>query len=491
MKFASTRWIPLQITVATVILTASAAIARVRYDESQVRGPGKEAVLCDLDGDRLKDIVLWDEPNLLIFYQDRAKGFAERPSRVCRLEDKPALLWPAKLGKKAESLLVMASDGVTELDFANRSGPALRRRIIAQQTILPESLEKPSIAHFALSPEVKDSAPVILVPVDRDLQVWRGTDAWQHVQTLRDVLGTAIWSSRGDLGYDRTAELTMSLGDITGDGRDDIILRTGFMPQCRYAMYAQNQDGLFGTDPTFAWSGKWDWSWYCWVDINRDGRVDLIKNTSLSEPWFIPGTYSGKVLIQVYTADEQGRIPAQPQQVFRKNDWVNSIPVVDVDGDGCLDLVLGYSKFDSREGYRKAFTAKQLDFTLHLRFYRPGEGFPEKPDCDVDLLISLDHPSIDLTYPRGRYFETFVNLLGDFNGDGRRDLLVRDRADRISVYPFVSRQAGFAKTAGASFRYTDPIDQLQIADLNNDGVSDLILKLNKKDIFRVFLSRTR
>jgi hypothetical protein len=456
-----------------------------------VRGPGREVILCDLDGDRLKDIVLRDEPNLLIFYQDPAKGFAERPNQVCRLEDKPALLWPAQLGKKAESLLVMTSDGVTELDFTNRGGPALCRQIITQQTILPESLERSSIAYFPLSPEVKGSAPVILVPVGRDLQVWRYADTWQHVQTLKDALETAIWASRDDLGYDRTAELTMSLGDITGDGRDDIIVRTNFLPVCRYAMYTQNLDGLFGPDPTLEWSGKWDWSWYGWVDINRDGRVDLIKNTWLREPWFIPGTLSGKVLVRVYTADEHGQIPAQPQQAFRKNDWIDSIPVVDVDGDGCLDLVLGYSKFDSREGFRKAFTAKQLDFKLRFHFYRPGEGFPEKPDCDVDLLVCLDHPSLDLTSPRGRYFETFVNLLGDFDGDGDRDLLVRDRADRISVYPFVSRQAGFAKTADVSFSYTDPIDRLQIEDLNKDGISDLILKLSKKDTFRVFISRAR
>ena len=433
-----------------------------------------------------------DEPNLLIFYQDPDQGFAERPSQVCRLEDKPSLLWPAKLGRKAESLLVMTSDGVTELDFTDRSGPALRRQIITQQTILPESLERSSIAYFPLSPEVKGSAPVILVPVGRDLQVWRYADTWQHVQTLKDALETAIWASRDDLGYDRTAELTMSLGDITGDRRDDIIVRTSFLPMCRYAMYAQNQDGLFGADPTF------DLVREVGLVVVRLGghqsrrprRSDQEHLARVSRGSY-PGTLSGKVLVRVYTADEHGRIPAQPQQVFRKNDWIDSIPVVDVDGDGCLDLVLGYSNFDSREGFRKAFTAKQLDFKLRFHFYRPGEGFPEKPDCDVDLLVCLDHPSLDLTSPRGRYFETFVNLLGDFNGDGRRDLLVRDRADRISVYPFVSRQAGFAKTADVSFRYTDPIDRLQIADLNNDGISDLILKLSKKDVFRVFISRTR
>ncbi len=480
----------LQITVVAAALTTSAAGAKVSYTECAVHGPGDEALFCDLDGDRLKDIVLRNEPNLLIFYQDLEKGFAEKPGQVHRLGGTPSLFWPARLGRDAESLLVMTSDGVTELDFSSRGRSAVSRPIIAQPTILPESAEGPSIRYFPLSAQTKDTAPVILVPVGSDLHVWRRADTWQHVQTLHDALETGIWASR-DLGYDRMAGLTLSLGDITADNRDDIILRTHFIPMCRYVMYAQREDGLFTTDPILTWAGKWDWSWYCWTDINRDGRVDLIKNTWLQEPWFIPGTLSGKVLVRIYPADEQGQIPTEPRQVFRKNDWIDSIPVADVDGDGCMDLVLGYSTFDSREGFRKAFTAKQIDFKLRFHFYRPGEGFPEKPDCDADLMIRLDHPSIELTHPRGWYFERLVNLQGDFDGDGDRDLLVRDRADRISVYSFVSRQAGFARNADAGFDCTDPFDRLQVEDLNNDGVSDLILKSSKKGVFRAFISRTQ
>jgi len=481
----------LPIVGATAVFALSAAGAKTTFRESTVQGPGDEALCCDLDGDRLKDIMLQDESHLLVFYQDPEKGFAEKPDQVCRLGDKPSVFWPARLSPDRESLLVMTCDGVTELDFTDRNGPPVRKQIIAQPTVLPESAEGPALAYFPLSPRRNGNTPVILVPVGRDLQVWRRTDTWQHGQTLKEARGTLIWASRDDLGYNNNANLTMSLGDITSDQRDDIILRIGFVPTCRYVIYAQKEGGLFCADPVLTWSNRQDWSWHCWVDINRDGRVDLIRNTWVSDPWFLPGTLSGKVLVRVYTADEQNRIPTEPQQVFRKNDWIDSIPIVDIDGDGYLDLVLGYSIFDSREGFRKAFTAKQLDFKLRFHFYRPDGGFPEEADCDRDLLIHIDRPSIDLTYPRRWYFETFVNLHGDFDGDGDKDLLVRDRADRISVYPFLSRQAGFARNADVGFRYLDAIDRLQVEELNDDGVDDLIMKINEKESFRVFLSRTR
>jgi hypothetical protein len=230
-------------------------------------------------------------------------------------------------------------------------------------------------------------------------------------------------------------------------------------------------------------------SWLCWVDLNGDGKVDLIKSVWLHEPSFAPGISSGKVLVSTSIADEHGRIPAEPQQVFRKNDWTPALPVLDLDGDGFLDLVLGYSRMDTREGLRKEITAKQLDYTLRFYFYRPGIGFPKEADCQRDVVIHLDQAELLLGSSPHQYFERYVKLGGDFNGDGKTDLLVRDHSDEISVYFFVSREKGFSREPDLRFSCPEPIDEWQAIDLNNDGVSDLIVRLAKQKGFRIFISQ--
>ena len=474
-----------------VISACPLVLSKPAFTSSEIEGKGSEIVFCDLDGDRLKDILLIDEPNLVIFFQDARRGFPGKPDLLYELGDAPSVVWPAKLDKGAESLLVMTHEGVAELSFASRKRPVAPRRIIMQRTVVPQQLKVAMVEYLPFSVDTPKNGPIILIPVERDLQLWRRQGTWRHMGSLENVLETILSAPVPVIGYDKTTEIDMSLGDVNGDQRDDIVFRTSDMPTCTFAIYTQQGGGTFAAAPTFTWSEKWDWLWYCWLDINRDGRVDLIKNKWIGEPWFLPGTLSGKVIVQIYLANAQGQLPAKPQQVFRKNDWIDTIPIVDLDGDGHVDLVLGYNRFDTREGFRKAFMAKRLDFKLRFHLFRPGLGYPEKADFQRDLEIHLDKYSIDLNWGRRRDFQRFVNLEGDFNGDGRMDLLVRDESSQISVYSFVSRQAGFERDAGLHFDYSEPIHGFKIVDLNSDGISDIVIRFRRANAYRVFLSRNR
>ena len=477
------------------LLACSPAQAKPKFIASEVAGPCQQLMICDLDGDGLKDLILMDDTNLSIFYQDPKQGFTREPQQTFRLDPRPCLVWTAKLGKPAGSLLVMTSDGVTEFCFTNRTGPPASRQIIRQSTIIPEAVaganamslsllaENTNAIYLPLSVETGRDWPLLLVPAADGLQVWQHRDEWRQAQIISQAIDSRLWPSVANPGYTTALEFDLSVGDVNGDGREDLIVRQSHFNQTGvYRLYLQQTNGLFALEPALTYTDRVEpYSWLCWADLNRDGTVDLIKSVWLDEPSFLPGVPSGKVLVSTYIADQHGRIPDAPQQVFRKNDYTMALPVVDVDGDGFLDLVLGYSHMDNRESLTKAISAKKIDFSLRFYFYRPGVGFPKEADCQRDVVIHPDQPSAIY----GRY----VQLDGDFNGDGKKDLLVRDHSDEISVYFFVSREKGFNMEPDLKFSCPELIDEWQVADLNNDGVSDLIVKLAKQNGFRIFISQ--
>jgi hypothetical protein len=281
---------------------------------------------------------------------------------------------------------------------------------------------------------------------------------------------------------------------VNGDGRDDLIVRNSDASLTNvYRLYLQQTNGLFDLEPALVYADKSDpFSWLCWTDLNHDGKVDLIKSVWPNEPSFIPGVPAGKVLVGVYFADGHGKIPAKPQQVFRKNDWTPQVPVVDIDGDGFPDLVLGYNHLDSKEGLSKEITARQISYSLRFYFFRPengsGNGFPEEPDFQREVAIHLDHMEGPLDWNLARNFQRYVRFDGDFNGDGKKDLLVHDHSDTISAYFFISRERGYSQEPDLQFHCPGPTDDWQIADLNNDGISDLIVKLANENGYQIFVS---
>jgi hypothetical protein len=473
------------------LLACSSAQAKPKFNASEVAGPCQQLMICDLDGDGLKDLVLMDDFNLSIFYQAPTRGFTREPQQTFRLEPRPCLVWTAKLGGPAGSLLVMTSDGVTELCFTNRTGPPAIRQIIQQPTVVPVAAESTNAMYLPLSVETGGDWPLLLVPAADGLQVWQHREEWIQAQLISQSIDARLWPSLANPSYTRSLEFDLSVGDVNGDGRDDLIVRRNQMGRTNtYSLYLQQTNGLFAPEPALTYGDKAEpFSWLCWADLNRDGKVDLIKSVWLNEPSFVPGVPGGKVLVSTYIADEHGRLPAQPQQLFRKNDWLAPLPVVDMDGDGFLDLVLGYGHMDSREGMRKQVTARQLDYTLRLFFYRPGAGFPKEADCQRDVVIHLDHVGSPLDWDLPENFRRCVKVGGDFNGDGKADLLVRDQSGAISVYFFVSRQKGFSLMPDLLFNCLEPIEEWQVTDLNNDGVSDLIVKLAKEKGYRIFISR--
>lgn len=469
------------------MLAIPAARAGPVFTESLLQGPCEEILFCDLDGDQCADIVFVSAGTVHVFFQSPPGRFPAQPDLTFTPADTHSVLWPARLGRPACSLLTADHDGVAEWIFRGRSSVPERRTIVSCTTVLPEG--GASVTPMTLSARTSERMPLLLLPVDRDLQVWRHDGAWSRGDVLPDCLDVEVEAPIGQVGYTRKVRLDMTVGDVTGDGADDLIIRKESRGTLTYRVHVQGAGARFSAEPQVIYTDRESpQTWHSWLDVNRDGKVDLIRSTWLCEPWFLPGVRSGKVLVRVFIADAGGRLPVEPTHALRKNDWTPPLPIVDVDGDGFVDLALGYSPFDSRESFRKALTARELMHDVLLHFFRPAGGFLPEPDCRHSLALRIDDRLLFLVMTQGSVQDRFFSLMGDFDGDGDRDLLLRDSADHISVYPFISRREGFSRMAIVRLRHEGSLDRLLVEDLNCDGVSDLLLALPDRRGFKVFVS---
>lgn len=472
----------------------SAALgAKPTFKSYNLKSNYEQIQFFDFDGDGLDDIILINEPNLVFFFQNPKGGFTTAPNFVYSLADKPSVLWPAKLGNNpGQNILIMTSDGVSKLAYVDENTPPVSRKIISRQTIIPEKCENSPVIFFTLSAKTAKGHPLIFIPTEKELEIWTHNDnQWRHVSSLEGMPETSIWGPHKAAGYTKQYWLNMNIGDLNGDNLDDLVICEENNGKTLFKIYPQTKEGTFAVKPSQSYEDEWDWrTWVCLHDINKDGKVDFIKNTWLQEPWFIPGTYSGKVLVQIFISEADGTIPVKAAYTFRKNDWISSIPIVDVDGDGFMDLVLGYGLFDTREGVRKSFTAKKLDHNIRVHFYH-SKGFSQKPDCQKDITVHLRHFGLHLTWSRRHYLETQICVDGDFDGDGERDLLVKDQKDKASVYLFISRKKGFSKKADMYFNNIRSVEKFISGDLNKDRISDLIVIGSRKDAIKVFISKSK
>ncbi len=492
--------------IATALTATSgpsleAAGSRATFTSSELKTKWSEIETFDFDGDGLEDIVLLDpdRKSLSFFFQDARGGFSEDPQIAYSFADTPTVLWPGERpNRRGKHILVMTHSGVSALTCVDKVTPPTMKELIARKTIVPEEkAEKETdrrLIFFPLSVRTAKARPLIIIPTRDTVEIWEysNDDGWRYAYSLEDALKYVVHGPT----YYEIWSLNMNIGDTNSDGRPDLVIRRSDLGEEKgtISIYEQTEEGAFPRRASRSLKTELRWpAWTCLQDINADGQVDLIRNKWLREDWFIPGTYSGKVIVRLFLSDADGNIPDDPQYLFRKNDWLSSIPVVDIDGDGHMDLALGYSRWRGREEVHESLLAKRIDLTLRFHFYDSG-GFAEKPDFQMPLKLSLNDRNLGglimLDFSYGREFSTLMSLDGDFNGDGRRDLLVKDRDREASVYFFRSREEGFSRRADLFFD-VKTVNRLVAHDLNGDGISDLIVGPEDRESLAVHISRRR
>ena len=167
--------------------------------------------------------------------------------------------------------------------------------------------------------------------------------------------------------------LSVTLGDVNGDGRLDII--TANFASSNVSVLLGNGNGTFRNQATFDAGVLTTSVTVC--DVNVDGKLDIVAASFLG---------TGSVLLG------NGDGTFQNQDIFPTEIGTFSVSMGDVDGDGKLDIIT------------------PIAGNISILFGNGNGTFGSKTD-----------------YATGNGTFTFAATLADVNGDGRLDIITANR----------------------------------------------------------------
>jgi hypothetical protein len=218
------------------------------------------------------------------------------------------------------------------------------------------------------------------------------------------------------------------------------------------------------------------------VDLNGDGRKDLVL-------WQTIGDRDPKTDVYVFLRGSDGRLPDLPTQVVHCRGFPIPVgstfqpsPIADLKGDGAYELVLLELKttVTSASSLVETLVSRGLDWALTIRLFKQGM-FSRSPDAAVPLKALL---------PEGELRQWPLFICGDFNGDGRPDLVVQRSMTQWNIFFSTNDGRWFASQPAMGFETPLP-GYFDLVDLNGDHRSDIILQALDEPRIYVYLTQPR
>lgn len=473
-------------TYLAALLVASAALAQgPQFTEARIDIHEKvdSSVLADVDGDGLVDIVVQVGRRIDAYRLQPNSTYAppvsvELPKRAFLFD-----LFPVS-APKACDLVYVTADGVSSFAWKD-AGYAAADPPLVQIPTMFEGESTGSPLRYPFSSDIDGDGREDLVIPQRQrllLYVQRDRGTFQFCQRVPVDMQVRVETGGGSIQNSVASSVRVPpyyVADFNGDRLPDL----GVVQADLLLVHLQQPDRTFPTVPSYEAVVGIDkkkprrriltWEIPPIIeDLDGDGLADAIVTTV------------GKGTTQVFhgsQAKPDFSDPAQVQQI-KVDGWTFRHWVIDVNGDGRKDLVLAkVDKLGVSAALQVLITGK-IDATILLFLQGPNGRFPDQvsyeKELSVPFVVAFSANSVQVESP------VMVDPRGDYDKDGRSDLLVKTESDELTLYLstanaiFDEKNAVTVKTMDTepfSFSVFENFEPLHLVDMNRDGKTDIVL----------------
>jgi hypothetical protein len=305
---------------------------------------------------------------------------------------------------------------------------------------------------------------------------------WNRAEQVSIVPRTFLQSDREDDGILRSYSFRLdyrfprfATRDFNGDGRQDLLLTK----EESIYVYLQNAGGHFSREPVPPIHlpgrprGKQpDWNFSLQTipaDINNDGFADMVLLFSHGTGSFLERKVDVSIFLNQKVADKP--FLDHPHQTLTFKGITPGVCLTDLNGDGFQDLMFSYIRLGFWNTVKNLISKK---VAIHTSVYllQRNQIFSSEPDFHTETEYKLD-----LTHGI-KFNGIWPSVEGDFNGDGSPDLLIANDGE-LRIYRTPEGKGMYSKLYHQANIRTCRF--AHIADLNRDGLDDILLYEKKKD----------